>query len=103
MAIDRYGPVALVAGASEGLNGVDELVSCAGAVRTPGFAAQNAGADPPGTLDARDVARATLAAVGRGPRVVPGWLNGLAQWAVGRLLPRRHAIALMEQNTRQLC
>lgn len=82
--------------------GVDVLVSCAGAVRTPGFAAQTAGADPPGTLDACDVARATLAAVGRDPRVVPGWLNKLAQWVVGRLLPRRHAVALMEQNTRRL-
>ncbi len=82
-------------------HGVDVLVSCAGAIRTPGYAGAST-KDAPGTLDAEVVAARTLGALGRGPRVVPGAINQLASAAMGRLLPRRLAIAIMDANTREL-
>lgn len=83
--------------------GVDVVVSCAGAIATPGYAKTSAATSAaPGTLPARDVARQTVAALGRGPRVTPGWINKLASFVVGRLLPRRLAIAIMAASTREL-
>jgi len=81
--------------------GVDVVASCAGAIRTPGYAAR-ARRDAPGTLDPAEVAEQTLAALGSGPRVVPGWVNRVAALLTGRLLPRRAAIRLMASNTRDL-
>ncbi|HLI65574.1 MAG TPA: SDR family NAD(P)-dependent oxidoreductase [Caulobacteraceae bacterium] len=81
--------------------GVDVLVSCAGAVRTPGYAAAASG-DAPGTLDADVVAERTLAALGKGPVVTPGATNGLARFAMTRLLPRRAAIGVMARSTKDL-
>lgn len=84
-------------------HGVDVLVSCAGAVTTPGYArATKRGHNPPGTLTPEVVAARTLAALGRGPRVTPGWINALAAFVIGRLLPRRLAVALMAASTRNL-
>ena len=82
--------------------GVDVVVCCAGAVRTPGYAAAAAGADAPGTLDAGRVAEDALNALGRGPTVVPGAVNKLARVVLGRLLPRRAAIAIMAASTKAL-
>jgi short-subunit dehydrogenase len=82
--------------------GVDVVVSCAGAIRTPGYASASQAKDAPGTLDAEVVAQQTLAALGKCPRVVPGWINTLAQWLVGRLLPRKTAIKIMDNNTKDL-
>lgn len=76
MDIDRYGPVALLAGAAEGLGGAFAIPCCA-----------------------PDCAHLDWS---RGPCVMSGWLHGLAQWLVGRLLPRRHALALMDPNTQRL-
>ncbi len=81
--------------------GVDVLASCAGAIRTPGYAALSR-RDAPGTLDPAEVAEQTLSALRKGPRVVPGRLNRLASLLTGRLLPRRAAIRLMAANTRDL-
>lgn len=81
--------------------GIDVIASCAGAIRTPGYAARSE-RDAPGTLDPAEVAEQTLSALGRGPRVVPGRLNRLASFVTGRLLPRRAAIGLMAANTREL-
>jgi short-subunit dehydrogenase len=82
-------------------HGVDVVVACAGAIRTPGFA-KTAGRDAPGTLDAAVVAEAALDALGRGPVVVPGAVNRLARFAMGRLLPRRAAIGIMGRSTKGL-
>ncbi len=83
--------------------GVDVLASCAGAIATPGYARVGATARPaPGTLAPSVVAERTLDALGRGPRVTPGWINALAAFIVGRLLPRRLAIAVMAASTREL-
>jgi short-subunit dehydrogenase len=81
--------------------GVDVIASCAGAIRTPGYAGA-AGKDAPGTLDPEVVVERTLAAVGRGPRVVPGLINKIASLLVGRWLPRRLSIAVMASSTRDL-
>jgi short-subunit dehydrogenase len=81
--------------------GVDVLVCCAGAVRTPGFAA-TAGKDAPGTLDPDIVVQQTLAALGRGPRVIPGFINKFSHQLLTRLMPRRAAIAIMAASTKNL-
>jgi len=82
-------------------HGIDVLASCAGAIRTPGYAG-TATREAPGTLDPEEVVRWTLAALGRGPRVVPGWLNGVAALLTARLLPRGLAVRLMAANTKDL-
>jgi uncharacterized protein len=82
-------------------HGVDVLVSCAGAIRTPGYK-KTAKGDAPGTLDAAVVARRTLDALARGPTVVPGATNRLARFLLGRVLPRRAAISLMANSTKDL-
>jgi uncharacterized protein len=81
--------------------GVDVTVCCAGAVRTPGYAAA-AGTDALGTLDAAVVVERTLRALGRGPRVVPGFVNRVANWVMSRVLPRRVAIGIMARSTKDL-
>lgn len=82
-------------------HGVDVVVSCAGAIRTPGFA-KTATRDAPGTLDASVVAERTLDALGLGPLVVPGAVNRLARFVMGRMLPRRSAIGIMARSTKEL-
>lgn len=82
-------------------HGIDVVASCAGAIRTPGYAATSQ-REAPGALDAATVAEATLRALGRGPRVVPGWINKIAALVVGRWLPRRLSIAVMASSTREL-
>ena len=82
-------------------NGIEVLASCAGAIRTPGYA-ETSSKDAPGTLDPAEVAEKTLRALGRGPRFVPGIINKLAAVIMERLLPRRGAVGLMAANTRDL-
>jgi len=82
--------------------GVDVIACTAGAVRTPGYAGAAAGRDAPGTLDASQVAERTLAALGRGPIVIPGFVNRMAATLMGRILPRRAAIRIMAATTRRL-
>ena len=82
-------------------HGVDVLVSCAGAIRTPGYVA-TAKQDAPGILEPADVAERTLAAIRKGPIVVPGAVNKLARFFLGRLLSRRAAVGVMARNTTDL-
>jgi uncharacterized protein len=82
-------------------DGVDVIACCAGAVRTPGYA-QAAGKDAPGTLDPEEVVERAIRALGRGPVVVPGFVNRVADVLMRRLLPRRAAIAIMAGNTASL-
>jgi short-subunit dehydrogenase len=84
-----------------GASGVDVLVSCAGAIRTPGYK-KTAHKDAPGTLDAAQVAQQTLDALGHGPTIIPGATNRLARFVLGRVLPRRAAISIMATNTKAL-
>ena len=82
-------------------HGVDVLVSCAGAIRTPGYV-KTATRDAPGILPPAVVAERTLAALGKGPIVVPGAVNKLARWFLGRVLTRRAAVGVMDRNTKDL-
>ncbi len=80
---------------------VHVLASCAGAIRTPGYVGKSR-REAPGILDADAVVRETLAAIGRGPRVIPGRLNRIAAWLMARLLPRRWTVAIMASSTEDL-
>jgi short-subunit dehydrogenase len=82
-------------------NGIDVLASCAGAIRTPRYAGAS-NKDAPGTLDPAEVAEKTLAALGHGPRIVPGIVNKMASVLMGRFLSRRNAVRLMAANTKDL-
>ncbi len=82
-------------------SGVDVLACCAGATRTPGFeAAMPQGA--PGLLEPEQVVAETLAALGRGPAVVPGRFNRLVSLLLRRLLSRRRTVEIMGRHTRRL-
>lgn len=81
--------------------GVDVVVSCAGAIRTPNYQASSE-AEAPGTLDAAVVAERTLNALGHGPVVVPGAVNQVARFVLGRLLSRRGAVGVMARSTKGL-
>lgn len=82
-------------------SGVDVVVSCAGAIRTPGFA-RTSGVEAPGTLDSADVAEQSLDALGHGPTIVPGATNRVARFVLGHVLPRRMAISMMARSTKGL-
>jgi short-subunit dehydrogenase len=77
--------------------GIDVVASCAGAVRTPGYA-KTLKKEAPGTLDASEVAGRTLDALGHGPLVIPGATNRLASHLLRRLLSRRSAIGIMARS-----
>jgi short-subunit dehydrogenase len=81
-------------------HGVDVVACCPGLVATPTFA--GTGAAParlvPPPMDPRAVARATLAALGRAPVVIPGRRNRLVA-STARLVPRRLRILLASGRT----
>ena len=81
-----------------GASGVDVVASCAGAILTPNFQ-QASRRSAPGTLPPSEVAEQTLRALGHGPTVVPGRVNQLAAFVMGRLLPRRAAVRIMAHTT----
>ncbi len=82
-----------------------QVMTCvAGAIETPGFET-TAQKPAPGTLTPAAVAEQTLAALERpnaGPVFVPGWVNRIAYFLLGRWLPRRQAIAIMARSTKTL-
>ncbi len=82
-------------------HGVSVLASCPGAVRTPSYL-KTTDKEAPGTLDALDVANRTLDALGGGPTFVPGAVNKLARFFLGRLLPRSTTVGIMQKNTANL-
>ena len=82
-------------------NGVDVAACCAGAMRTPGYI-RSFDRDVPGMLSPDEAARRTLDRLGRGPRLIPGWVNRLSAQLLGRLLSRRAAIRLIARSTRHL-
>lgn len=80
---------------------VDVVACCAGAIITPGY--QNAQTKKaPGTLSAGQVAYEALHALGKGATIVPGFVNKVARFFMGRVFPRRWAISIMKQNTKNL-
>ena len=81
--------------------GVDVLASCPGAVRTPRYRASTDKEVGP-VMEAEDVVRETLDAVGERPVLVPGRASRAARLLLGRLLPGRVAVRLMGRSTRTL-
>jgi short-subunit dehydrogenase len=85
--------------------GVDVLACCAGRVRTPTYEASAPGSPgwlAPRVMEPETVVRAALAALGRGPVVIPGLGNRLAAFLTSRVLPRRAAVALVSRSTRAM-
>jgi short-subunit dehydrogenase len=81
---------------------IDVLACVAGAVRTPGYMASANEKDAPGTLDPHEVVEETLAALGSSPTLTPGSFNRLAKFIMSRILPRKRAIRIMHNNTKDL-
>jgi len=84
-----------------GQRGVDVLCCRAGATRTRGFESSRPVGKVP-LMEPGPVVEQALAALGRGPTVVAGWLNKVAALLFGRLLPRRWSIRVMGSATRRL-
>jgi len=82
-------------------HGVDLVACAAGAIRTPNYSKAST-REAPGTLDPKDVAVEALEALGRRPVSIPGAVNQLAAFLLGRLLPRRTAVRIMASATRSL-
>jgi short-subunit dehydrogenase len=88
-----------------GPHGVDVLASCPGQVRTPTFERSRpapAGRLVPAPMNPRDVARQSLAALGRRPVLIPGWRNRLLGSAAARLLSRRQLVTTASARTRAM-
>jgi uncharacterized protein len=87
-----------------GQRGVDVVVSCAGATRTPGFVRLVAGAGrkAPRAMSPEEVAAQTLDALPRRGAFVPGVSNRISQLLLSRLLPRRSAVRIMASQTKAL-
>ncbi|MCY3811022.1 MAG: SDR family NAD(P)-dependent oxidoreductase [Gammaproteobacteria bacterium] len=84
-------------------HGVDVIACCAGATSTPGYR-RAFKRDPPGPamMTPLKVAEQTLAALGRGPRVVPGFFNRIVAEVTTRLVPRRAMIRTMARAMKDL-
>lgn len=79
--------------------GIDVLTCCPPAVSTPGYLASA----PKGSMSAltpQAVVTEALAALGRGPTIIPGWTYRLANILMQRVLPRKSTIKLMGRVTR---
>jgi len=83
-------------------SGVDVVVCRAGASRTPGYELSKPRPSRVPLLDPNFVAERTLAALGRGPSVVPGLFYRFSAFLMAHLFPRRMAIRIMGRATRKL-
>lgn len=92
------------AGSELAPHGVDVLACAAGPIRTPNYLASKEAGKGPKALEMEpgQVARAALAGLGRRTLVVPGTLNRLALFFMGRLLPRAAAVRLIARSTRAM-
>jgi short-subunit dehydrogenase len=84
--------------------GVDVLVCVSGAVKTPNYVASepaSAGGLGDMTMDAAQVVREALEALGKRPYVIPGRVNRLASFVMRHLLPRKAAIQFMGRILRR--
>jgi short-subunit dehydrogenase len=80
-------------------HGIDVLACCAGAILTPGYQQAKSAKPAPGTLEAHEVAEQTLNALGRGPIIIPGFINKVGRFILTRVLSRKAAIDTMSKNT----
>ncbi len=85
--------------------GIDILACNAGTISTPNHLQSmhnHQNSRPVLAMHPRDVARETLAALGKQPSVVPGLSNRLAAFFMRRILPRRLAIHIMGSMMRNM-
>lgn len=82
--------------------GVDIVVSCAGATRTPGFLKVVAGRKAPLAMSPKAVAEQTLRALPKRGAFVPGSFNRFVQRLLTRLLSRKSAVRIMASHTKAL-
>lgn len=87
-----------------GASGVDVTVCTAGPVLTPNYIASMPRRTGPSALEMAPerVAAIALGALGRKHLVVPGVLNCLARFFLGRFVSRRTAVSLLERNTERM-
>jgi len=81
--------------------GIDVLTCCPPAVSTPGYVASA----PKGAMSAltpQAVVNEALAALSKGPTIIPGWTYRLANVVMQRVLPRKSTIKLMGRVTRSM-
>ncbi len=81
---------------------IDVLACCAGAVRTPGYSNARNTKEAPGILDAVTVAEQALSFLGKGPILIPGFLNKLFHFILTRIISKKTAIKIMNKNTKDL-
>jgi uncharacterized protein len=83
-------------------SGIDVLAPCAGAITTPNYLKLRDGKkNAPGTLNAHVVVQQSLAALGKGPTVIPGTINKLAYAFLRRVVPRKVAIKIMAKSVEE--
>ncbi len=84
-----------------GARGVDVLACRAGATRTEAYVDSAPEGKLP-VMECAPVVTQALAALGRRPSMVPGWLNRLGDFFLSRLLTRRASIRVMGRATRAM-
>ncbi len=80
-------------------HGIDVIACCAGAILTPGYQQAEKAKPAPGTMKAADVAEQTLNALGKGPIIIPGFINKVGRFMLSRVMSRKAAIDIMSKNT----
>jgi hypothetical protein len=73
-----------------------------GATRTPAFEESQPTASMAPVMECAPVVASALDALGRSPTVIPGFMNRLGDFFLGRLLPRRAAVRVMGRATRSM-
>jgi len=82
-------------------HGVDVIGCRAGSTRTPGYLRSKPEQDVM-LMAPEPVVKEALAALGKGPSVVPGFGNRLATLFMGHLFPRRLAVQILGSATRRM-
>ena len=85
-----------------GRHGVDVLACRAGATRTPNYERSKPQGYDGIVGEPSLVVTQALAALGRGPTIVPGRFNELVSFCMGRLIPRSTAVQIMAKSVRSM-
>jgi uncharacterized protein len=83
-------------------SGVDVLACRAGATRTPAYEESRPASDEAPLMEPGPVVIEALDALGRTPSMVPGRMNRLGAFVLGRALPRRAAVRIMGRAMRRM-